>query len=184
MSVAEKLNYYIENFNIKTGLARHGQLDILASDIARYIKKELKNKTKKPTLQFTSQQLRALVLKIDKVLKQSNKIILFVKQRDLLEKRILSAKKLIQKETDQEKINKIRSQIFIDHTNHIAKFIELSKNLQKAFSLFNYYALEVEIIETMQKDYEKELAEKKAKDDAFLREELEFILFELMKDEV
>lgn len=180
MSVEEKLNYYIENFTMKTALARYGQLDILAEEIMRHIKKQLSNKNKKSTLQFTSQQLRALVLKIDKVLKQSNKILLFVKQREILEKRILSAKKLMQKETDKNKIDKIRSNIFVDYTLHIAKYIQLSKELQRLYSLFNYYALEVEIIETMQSDYEKE---QKKKDDEYLRQELEFILFDLMKNE-
>ena len=177
MAIKEQINFFTENMSLKFALARVGQLMQLSEQVKRYLNREKTTKSKM-SLQFTSQDLRALTVQIEKVHKQANKQIDCVKAKERLLKRLEKLKPLILAEKDPAKNKKLRETAYTDETKYICSYIALARDLQKLVSLFNYYALDTSLLEIISAN---EKAKAKAEDDKFLQEELEFILFDLMR---
>lgn len=173
MNIQERINYFSQNMNLKFCKNQIGKIKILRIEVGRYLDKEIKSKSKMP-LQFTSQDLRSLTIQLEKMHKLANKQISFTEGEKRLVKRIEKLKDAINKETDPIKKDKLRKKAYSDETNYLAEFMALARDLQMLISCFNYYALDTLLLE--------KIAEKnKEDDDKILRDELEFILFDLMR---
>ena len=175
MQISEKIEYFTNNMTLKFALANIGKIEILRNEIKRYLDREIKNKSKMP-LQFTSQSIRSLTVQLEKMQKLSNKKISFREAEDRLYKRVRKLKPELLATTDEKKRGKLRKQAYTDETNFLVQYMTLSRELQKMVSCFNYFALDTLLLERIAR-------QEKEEDDKILREELEFIMFDLMKNE-
>lgn len=172
-NINDKIKFFTENLSLKTALNRKGQLLELRKEIGNYLAKALDNKNNK--LLFTSQELRGLTIKIEKIQKQANKKIDFQIIENRLYERLKKLKPEIEKEKNESKKDKIRKKAFSEETNYITQYMALARDMQMLLSCFNYYAVDVLLLERI-------AAQEKAKDDNILKEELEYIFYELMRD--
>ena len=85
MNIQERIKYYTDNMSLSFFIKSTAKLEILEKDVRRLIKKELKGEK---VVQFTSQDLRSLVIALEKVHKLLNKKISFYEFDKLLEKKI------------------------------------------------------------------------------------------------
>lgn len=169
--INERIKFFIDKLTLKTALMRKGQLIALKEEVGKNLTKAIKDKNHK--LIFSSQELRSLTMKIEKVHKQANKQIAFDISENRLFSRLDKIKDEIKQAKTKEEKTKIRSKAYSDETAYIAEYMALARDLQMLLSCFNYYAIDVSLLE--------QIAEQdKEKDDKILKEELEFILFELM----
>lgn len=150
MNIKEKINYYSSQMSLNFFIKSYIKLDLLEKDIGRYLKREFKGNT---NLQFESQDLRSLVIALEKTHKAFNKKISFQTFRKTLEK---------YKKVDGDIINK--------ETQHFAHSVACVINCQRLLALFNYHATATYLIEL------KHQQEKEASDEIFNHEILSGLL--------
>lgn len=136
MNIQEKIKYYTDNMSLSFFIKSTAKLEILEKDVRRLIKKELKGEK---VVQFTSQDLRSLVIALEKVHKLLNKKISFYEFDKLLEK----------------KYKKVDAKILTQETHNLAQYINGARICQMLLSTNNYWAAILRMIE-MQYQQEKE----------------------------
>ena len=141
MNIQEKINYYADNMNLRFVKANYIRLSILEQEVRRYVKKSIKNNC---LPDFTSQDLRILCIRINKLHKVVNKKIEFVS----LDKRLRELSK-----------NSLSAEL-----NDIIEYIKIAEYMQRVYSLLNFLEMNLNLLEAKINN-EKLLADEKFNDE-------------------
>ena len=128
MNIIEKINYFADNSS-KIKFLRQNYVNIqkLSDEIKRYICKALNDKNL-PI--FMAQDLRHLVINLNKGLKLVNKKIEFVSIKDRF-----------------KKFDKITDVEFSEVMTNLCEYMTIAKYLQESYSILNYLAVTLELHE-------------------------------------
>lgn len=135
----EKIQQIVSNMSVKYIVSNYIKVKRLELDIRRYIAKELKEEG---NIQFTSQDVRALVMSLKAIHKKLNNIIDFSQ----FKKRFNKYDKVSNKEIKIEVLK-------------IAEYMRCARDLQEVYSKLCYDEVILDFIE-MQKEQSKEENEK------------------------
>lgn len=141
MNIQEKINYYADNMNLRFVKANYIKLSKLEEEVRRYVKKAIKDNC---LPDFTSQDLRVLCIRINKLHKVVNKKIEFV----FLDKRLRELSK-----------NSLSAEL-----NGIIEYIKIAEYLQRVYSLLNFLEMNLNLLEAKINN-EKLLADEKFNDE-------------------
>jgi hypothetical protein len=141
MNISDRINYFADNLNLKFIKVNYIKLSKLEEEIRRYVKKSIKDNC---LPDFTSQDLRILCIRINKLHKVVNKKIEFVS----LDKRIRELSK-----------NCLSAEL-----NDIVEYIKIAEYLQRVYSMLNFLEMNLNLLEAKINN-EKLLADEKFNDE-------------------
>lgn len=141
MNISDRINYFADNLNLKFIKVNYVKLSILEQDIRRYVKRAIKDNC---LPDFTSQDLRLLCIRINKLHKVVNKKIEFVS----LDKRLRELSK-----------NSLSAEL-----NDIVEYIKIAEYLQRVYSMLNFLEMNLNLLEAKINN-EKLLADEKFNDE-------------------
>ena len=147
--IQEKIRQYADNMSVPFALRNYIKFNQLENEIKRNIKRELNGSN---TIQFTSQDLRYFIIRLEKAHRAMNRIINFSK----FQKRF-------------EKYDRVSGKELKEQTLEVCKYIGCAGELQKLYSLLNYDATLLFFVE-LQKQQQKE------SDDKYFNDELTALL--------
>ena len=139
MNTQEKLKYFTEKMSLSFFIKSTVKLELLDQELAKYTKKELKGER---CFNYTSQEVRAYILALEKVHKALNKKISFYEFDKYLEK----------------KYTKLDGKTLTMETRKLAEYISGARICQMLLSRGHYWATITKMIE-MQYQQEKEASD-------------------------
>ena len=139
MNTQEKLKYFTEKMSLPFFIKSTVKLEMLDNELAKYTKKELKGER---CFNYTSQEVRAYILSLEKVHKAINKKISFYEFDKYLEK----------------KYTKLDGKTLTMETRKLAEYISGARICQMLLSRGHYWATITKMIE-MQYQQEKEASD-------------------------
>ena len=136
MNIQERIKYFTENMNLNFFIKSTVKLEMLDNELAKFTKRELKGER---CFNYTSQEVRAYVLTLEKVHRAINKKISFYEFDKYLEK----------------KYDKLDGKTLTMETRKLAEYINGARICQMLLSRGNYWATITKMIE-MQYQQEKD----------------------------
>ena len=147
--IQDELQKHKEKMCVTYALKNYFKFNQLEEEIRRNIKRELNGNN---TIQFTSQDLRAFIIQFYKIHRLINRTINFSK---------------FQKRFD--KYEKITDKEILEQTHKICDYMACAREMQATYSLLNYDAMLLMMIEKQKK-------QQKERDDSYFTKEITELL--------